>query len=104
MVEVNLKEYAKMLIDNTNSNKYEWEAMNNDKYRLLMNKGSIVLEKMFSGATPYFSISFYSTSNLIYKASIYNSKPLYNDYLELFNTIISKNNEKINSAISDLFS
>lgn len=48
--------------------------------------------------------SFLNTTALIYSTTIYRGKPLYDDYLELMDTIISKNNEKINSEISDLFS
>ena len=104
MVEVNLKEYVKVLIDGTNSNKYEWEQMGTEKYRLLMEKGTIVLEKIRTASTVYFIISFYNTTALIYSTTIFHGKPLYDDYLELMNTIISKNNEKINSEISELFS
>ena len=104
MVKVNLKEYARMLSDGTNSNKYEWEQMGAEKYRLLMKKGTIVLEKGNITPASYLTISFYNTTALIYSSTIRGGNPLYDDYLELMNTIISKNNEKINSEITDLFS
>lgn len=104
MVEVNLKEYAKLLINNTKADQYEWEQMGDSKYRLLLKKGTVVLEKYKSASSSFFELSFYDTTTLIYKSNIYSSNSVYQDYLELYNTIISKNNEKINSAISDLFS
>lgn len=103
MVEVNLKEYAQLLIDNTKANQYEWEQMGESKYRLLLKKGTVVLERFKSASTTFFELSFYDTSVLIYKSNIFTQNPVYQDYQELFNTIISKNNEKINKAISDLF-
>ena len=78
--------------------------MGESKYRLLLKKGTVVLEKFKSASTVFFELSFYDTSALIYKSNIFTSNPLYQDYTELYNTIISKNNEKINSAILDLFS
>lgn len=104
MVEVNLKEYAKLLIEKTLANQYEWERMSDSKYRLLLKKGTVVLEKSKTASSTFFELSFYDTSALIYKSNIFTSNPLYQDYTELYDTIISKNNEKINSAILDLFS
>lgn len=104
MVEVNLKEYAKLLISKTKEDQYEWEQMGDSKYRLLLKKGTVVLEKYKSASTIFFELSFYDTTALIYKSNIFTNNSVYQDYFELYNTIISKNNEKINSAISDLFS
>lgn len=103
MVEINLKEFAKVLTENTNSNQYVWEQTSNTKYRLLLKKGSVVFEKFFTNASPFYELSFYDTTSLIYKSNIMRGNPVYDDYQELFNTIISKNNEKINNAISELF-
>lgn len=104
MVEINLKEYAKVLTENTNSNQYVWEQTSNTKYRLILKKGTVVFEKFFTNVSPYYELSFYDTNSLIYKSTILRGNPVYDDYQELFNTIISKNNEKINDAISELFS
>lgn len=103
MVEINLKEFAKVLTENTNSNQYVWEQTSNTKYRLLLKKGSVVFEKFFTNQSPYYELGFYDTTSLIYKLNILKGNPVYEDYQELFNTIISKNNEKINNAISELF-
>lgn len=105
MVEVNLNEYGNILLTKTNSGEYKWEQSGEYKYRLVVPKGSIVIERLFStlNATYYYEISFYGTTTLIYSGKINRTDSLYNQYVQLFNTIVSKNNEKINSEITELF-
>lgn len=104
MIEVNLKQYAKMLLDKTVSGEYVWETNGDDKYRLLLGKGTVVLSKIIYGGISNYLISFYDTATLIYSGSIDRTNTLYSDYSELYDTIISKNNEKINNSIMELFS
>lgn len=104
MVEVNLKEYARILYEKTVSGEYVWESSGDKKYRLLMNKGSVTLLKDYSTIESwYYCINFYGTSTLIYSATIKKNDVIYSDYKALYETIISKNNEKINNQISELF-
>lgn len=106
MVEVNLNEYGNILLTKTNSGEYVWEQSGDNKYRLVMTKGSIVIEKLYNSmyGNYYYEINFYGTTTLIYTGKIYRTDALYNLYVQLFNTIVSKNNEKINSEITELFS
>lgn len=106
MVEVNLKEYGNILQTKTNTGEYVWEQSGDNSYRLVMLKGSIVLEKSYSSVTGsyYYEISFYGTTSLIYTGRISRTNPLFNQYVQLYNTIVSKNNEKINNEITNLFS
>jgi hypothetical protein len=105
MVEVNLKEYGNILLTKTNTGEFLWEQSGEYKYRLVVPKGSIVIERLFSSiaATYYYEISFYGTTTLIYTGKISRSDSLYSQYVQLFDTIVSKNNEKINSEITELF-
>lgn len=104
MVEVNLKDYCSILQTKTNSGEYVWEQAGDNKYRLVMLKGSIVLERSYSAASGYYyEISFYGTTALIYTGNISSRSPLFNQYVQLYNTIVSKNNEKINNEITNLF-
>lgn len=106
MVEVNLNEYGNILLTKTNSGEYVWEQSGDNKYRLVVPKGSIVIEKLYNSifGNYNYEISFYSTTTLIYTGKINRTDALYNQYVQLFNTIVSKNNEKINSEITELFS
>lgn len=106
MVEVNLNEYGNILLTKTTSGEYVWEQSGDSKYRLVVSKGSIVIEKSLSNfdGSYYFEISFYGTTTLIYAGKIFRTNTLYNQYAQLFSTIVSKNNEKINNEITELFS
>lgn len=105
MVEVNLNEYGIILLTKTNTGEYLWEQSGENKYRLVVPKGSIVIERLFSSisGTYYYEISFYGTTTLIYTGKINRNDSLYSQYVQLFNAIVSKNNEKINSEIMELF-
>lgn len=103
MVEVNLDEYCQILLHKTNSGEYVWEQAGTDKYRLVMPKGAIVIEKSYNRKGDCLEIVFYGTTSIIYACTLNTFDSFFDQYSELFNVIVSKNNERINNEITELF-
>lgn len=105
MVEVDLSVYGNILFAKTVSGEYVWEQSGVNKYRLVMQKGSIVIDKVYNptDSNYFYEISFYGTTTLIYTGVITRTDSLFNQYSVLYESIVSKNNERINKEISELF-